>query len=254
MTTPNYTMTPDFTAVLRLMEFQTRFAVEASQGMMKLAMLPWSGLSTGFGSICAPMGSVTVKAGLAGAPVSEASVSEALVPVAEAPIVEAAVAEAAVAEAPIVETAVVETAVVETAVEETVVIEAVADAPVEEDRVPEAPVKAVAETVAEVTPEPVETVAEVAAPAVAPAVEDDADVAIKPEVLAAPNGDADDLTALNGVGPKLAEALKAEGIYHFSQIAAWTEANVAWVDDNLAGVRGRASRNGWVAQAAELTK
>ena len=239
MTTPNYTMTPDFTAVLRLMEFQTRFAVEASQGMMKLAMLPWSGLSTGFGSICAPMGSVTVKAGLAGAPVSEAFVSEALVPVAEAPIVEAAV---------------VETAVVETAVEETVVIEAVADAPVEEDRVPEATVKAVAETVAEVTPEPVETVAEVAAPAVAPAVEDDADVAIKPEVLAAPNGDADDLTALNGVGPKLAEALKAEGIYHFSQIAAWTEANVAWVDDNLAGVRGRASRNGWVAQAAELTK
>ena len=249
MTTPNYTMTPDFTAVLRLMEFQTRFAVEASQGMMKLAMLPWSGLPTGFGSVCAPMGSVTVKAGLAGAPVSEASVSEALVPVAEAPIVEAAVAEA-----PIVEAAVVETAVVETAVEETVVIEAVADAPVEEERVPEAPVKAVAETVAEVTPEPVETVAEVAAPAVAPAVEDDADVAIKPEVLAAPNGDADDLTALNGVGPKLAEALKAEGIYHFSQIAAWTEANVAWVDDNLAGVRGRASRNGWVAQAAELTK
>lgn len=239
MTTPNYTMTPDFTAFLRLMEFQTRFAVEASQGMMKLAMLPWSGLPTGFGSVCAPMGSVTVKAGLAGAPVSEASVSEALAPVAEAPIVE---------------TAVVETAVVETAVEETVVIEAVADAPVEEERVPEAPVKAVAETVAEVTPEPVETVAEVAAPAVAPAVEDDADVAIKPEVLAAPNGDADDLTALNGVGPKLAEALKAEGIYHFSQIAAWTEANVAWVDDNLAGVRGRASRNGWVAQAAELTK
>ena len=69
----------------------------------------------------------------------------------------------------------------------------------------------------------------------------------KPMVMAAPADGGDDLTALNGVGPKLAVALNAEGIYTLAQIASWTEANVLWIDENLPGVRGRASRNGWVA-------
>jgi len=42
------------------------------------------------------------------------------------------------------------------------------------------------------------------------------------------------------------------GIYHFDQIAAWGEAEVAWMDDNLQGFRGRVTRDGWVAQAGRL--
>lgn len=74
-----------------------------------------------------------------------------------------------------------------------------------------------------------------------------------PKVLDAPRDDAaDDLTLLKGVGPKLAVGLNKAGIYHFDQIAAWTTSEVAWVDENIAGVRGRASRDGWVDQAKTL--
>ena len=38
-------------------------------------------------------------------------------------------------------------------------------------------------------------------------------------------------------------------IFHFDQIAAWTAAEVAWVDDNLEGFKGRVTRDEWVAQA-----
>lgn len=74
-----------------------------------------------------------------------------------------------------------------------------------------------------------------------------------PTVLDAPRDDAaDDLTLLKGVGPKLVVGLNKAGIYHFDQIAAWTTSEVAWVDENIAGVRGRASRDGWVDQAKSL--
>ena len=39
------------------------------------------------------------------------------------------------------------------------------------------------------------------------------------------------------------------GYFHFDQIAAWTPAEVAWVDENLEGFHGRVSREGWVEQA-----
>ena len=42
------------------------------------------------------------------------------------------------------------------------------------------------------------------------------------------------------------------GFYHFDQIANWTADEVAWVDQNLEGFRGRVSRDGWVAQARTL--
>ncbi|MEI4491872.1 hypothetical protein WAF00_14595 [Mameliella alba] len=223
MTTPIFSMTPDFTPLMRMMQLQTRFAMEASQGMMKLAMMPWTGMPAGFGSICTPMGGVTVAASV--------TTTEEAAPVDD--------------------------------VAETVVVEATAEPEAEPEVTIEEPVaETVAEPVVELAPAPeaapekAETAPE-AAPTVAPAPEAEATAEpamVKPAALKAPKGEADDLTVLNGVGPKLAEALNAEGIYHFSQIAGWTEENVAWVDENLAGVRGRASRNGWVAQAAELVK
>lgn len=75
----------------------------------------------------------------------------------------------------------------------------------------------------------------------------------KPAVLVAPrDGGADDLKLLKGVGPKMEMALNGHGIYHFDQIAAWTQAEQAWVDENVDGVKGRATRDDWVAQAKAL--
>jgi predicted flap endonuclease-1-like 5' DNA nuclease len=42
------------------------------------------------------------------------------------------------------------------------------------------------------------------------------------------------------------------GFYHFDQIAAWTADEVAWVNANLQGFKGRVSRDEWVAQAKLL--
>jgi predicted flap endonuclease-1-like 5' DNA nuclease len=42
------------------------------------------------------------------------------------------------------------------------------------------------------------------------------------------------------------------GIYHFDQIGGWGPTELAWMDDNLAGFKGRASRDEWVPQAKTL--
>ena len=75
----------------------------------------------------------------------------------------------------------------------------------------------------------------------------------RPQRLDGPRaGRADDLKLIKGIGPKLEDLCHALGFYHFDQIAAWTPAEVAWVDDNLEGFKGRVSRDGWVAQARAL--
>ena len=71
---------------------------------------------------------------------------------------------------------------------------------------------------------------------------------------AAREGGADDLKVIKGVGPKLEELLHSMGYYHYDQIAAWTEKEVAWVDENLEGFKGRVTRDEWVAQARDLAK
>ncbi len=77
----------------------------------------------------------------------------------------------------------------------------------------------------------------------------------KPRALKAPRkGGADDLKMIKGVGPKLEQLLNSLGFYHFDQVAGWTEAELAWVDDNLEGFKGRASRDGWVSQAKLLAE
>ncbi|MFN0114493.1 MAG: NADH-quinone oxidoreductase subunit NuoE [Paracoccaceae bacterium] len=77
--------------------------------------------------------------------------------------------------------------------------------------------------------------------------------AAKPAGLkAARGGKADDLKIIKGMGPKLEALCHKLGYFHFDQIAAWTAAEVAWVDENLEGFRGRVTRDGWVAQAKVL--
>jgi NADH-quinone oxidoreductase subunit E len=77
----------------------------------------------------------------------------------------------------------------------------------------------------------------------------------KPTTLTEPKGgSADDLTMIKGVGPKLEAVLNGMGFHHFDQIAGWTGAEVAWVDQNLEGFKGRASRDNWVDQARMLAQ
>lgn len=95
----------------------------------------------------------------------------------------------------------------------------------------------------------VETVAGVPTEPEAPAVAEPE--AAKPALLKKPKGAADDLKLIKGVGPKLEEKLNALGVWHFHQIAAWTEAEVTWVDDQL-NFRGRIMRDDWIGQAGTL--
>ncbi|MEP0944831.1 MAG: aquaporin [Rhizobiaceae bacterium] len=89
-----------------------------------------------------------------------------------------------------------------------------------------------------------------AAPVAAPAFTGEVS---KPEGLTAPRGGvADDLKEINGVGPAMEKLLNSLGYYHFDQVAAWTPAETAWVDDNLEGFKGRATRDNWSSQAKEL--
>ncbi|MEO5620698.1 MAG: NADH-quinone oxidoreductase subunit E [Cypionkella sp.] len=73
---------------------------------------------------------------------------------------------------------------------------------------------------------------------------------VKPKALkAARKGKADDLQKIEGIGPVLERLCHELGIFHFDQIAAWGAGEIAWMDSNLKGFRGRVSRDKWVAQA-----
>ncbi|MEM6579000.1 MAG: NADH:ubiquinone oxidoreductase [Pseudomonadota bacterium] len=90
----------------------------------------------------------------------------------------------------------------------------------------------------------------VAAPAASVAT---ADVGTRPSAMSGPrDGQADDLKQIKGVGPKLEKQLNEMGFFHFDQIAHWSAAEVAWVDENLEGFKGRVSRDGWIDQARTL--
>ncbi len=66
-------------------------------------------------------------------------------------------------------------------------------------------------------------------------------------------GAGDDLKLIKGVGPKLEKQLNSLGYWHFDQIANWSAADVAWMDENLKGFKGRVSRDNWVAQSQTLS-
>ena len=82
----------------------------------------------------------------------------------------------------------------------------------------------------------------------------DPSASARPTTLAkARDGGPDKLTKIKGIGPKLQELLFSVGFFHFDQIASWDKSQVAWVDENLDGFKGRASRDDWVAQAFSLS-
>ena len=63
--------------------------------------------------------------------------------------------------------------------------------------------------------------------------------------------DESNLSLIAGIGPTIEKKLRAANITTWSQIAAWSEADVAKWNDDLA-LRGRATREEWVEQAKEL--
>lgn len=75
----------------------------------------------------------------------------------------------------------------------------------------------------------------------------------KPETVAVADGEEDDLKRIKGIGPVNEKALNDLGIFKFSQIAAWTPANVDWVEDFMS-FPGRIEREDWIAQAKVLAE
>lgn len=75
----------------------------------------------------------------------------------------------------------------------------------------------------------------------------------KPVAAVGRHGRKDDLKRIPGVGPKLEQVLNGLGIWTFDQVAGWSAADIAWVEEQL-GLSGRIGRDGWVAQAAELVR
>ncbi len=73
----------------------------------------------------------------------------------------------------------------------------------------------------------------------------------KPEALKVAAGEEDDLKRIKGIGPVNETALNALGFYKFSQVAAWTPVNIAWVENELS-FPGRVEREDWIAQAKTL--
>lgn len=71
--------------------------------------------------------------------------------------------------------------------------------------------------------------------------------------LDAPDGSPDDLKKISGVGPVLEEKLNEMGIYHFRQIAAFTQQDIDNVNAAM-DFPGRIERDEWIAQADELAK
>ena len=71
----------------------------------------------------------------------------------------------------------------------------------------------------------------------------------KPPLLSgARGGKPDNLTLIDGVGNAIERKLFKLGVYHFDQVAAWSEDEGVWVGNEI-GFPGRVAREGWIAEA-----
>jgi small subunit ribosomal protein S2 len=69
--------------------------------------------------------------------------------------------------------------------------------------------------------------------------------------LEAPEGEADDLKKIDGVGPVIEKKLNELGIYHFKQIATLSKEQADAIDEAIA-FKGRIERDDWLGQATKL--
>lgn len=72
-------------------------------------------------------------------------------------------------------------------------------------------------------------------------------------MLSAPRGGkADDLKLIWGVGDKLERVLNDAGIYHFDQIASWSDKDLAWFDRKFGEAGAKAKSDKWIEQCRKL--
>ncbi len=71
--------------------------------------------------------------------------------------------------------------------------------------------------------------------------------------LAAPEGEADDLKKISGIGPVLEQKLNEKGVYHYWQIGALKKADAAALEVAL-DFKGRLEWDDWIKQAKTLAK
>lgn len=72
-------------------------------------------------------------------------------------------------------------------------------------------------------------------------------------ILSAPRGGkADDLKLIWGVGDKLEKVLNGAGIYHFDQIAGWSDKDLSWFDKTFSEAGAKAKSDKWVEQCRKL--
>lgn len=72
---------------------------------------------------------------------------------------------------------------------------------------------------------------------------------MKPPGLYEPrDGRADELTRIKGIGPQNEKILKTLGVFHFDQIASWTDEEIRWVEEHME-FDGRIEREKWIKQA-----
>lgn len=73
----------------------------------------------------------------------------------------------------------------------------------------------------------------------------------QPDQVEKPSDGGDDLTAITGVGPRIAEVLNGLGIWTYEQVANWLPEHETWIENHLS-FKGRVSRENWVGQAKDL--
>ena len=74
----------------------------------------------------------------------------------------------------------------------------------------------------------------------------------RPKGLPRPrNGSRDDLKRIEGLGALDESTLNNLGVFHFDQIAGWSEAQVLWMENHVFA-RGRIGHENWQQQARDL--
>jgi predicted flap endonuclease-1-like 5' DNA nuclease len=74
---------------------------------------------------------------------------------------------------------------------------------------------------------------------------------IVPTVSAKTVSATEDVSLIDGIGPKIAKELASVGVAKLSQIAAFTTDEMAKIDARLE-LKGRSAREEWIAQAKDL--
>lgn len=71
-------------------------------------------------------------------------------------------------------------------------------------------------------------------------------------LLDGPEGEPDNLKSIRGIGPSIEQTLNGLGIFHYRQIASFSDDDVRWVAESLDVFPDRILRDDWIRQAVEL--